>query len=450
VSYKLINHCTRSNLHTARIGVYRGEPLFIVAEEHTKLKITASKAVRDDLGTEEVPRVIVKSPNKARAKPVIGEATAQFVETEDIQQALLVLGLETDSTNQDIRAGRPPLNACECDETLKRTKKHTCGKCGELVLCETRKQDWRGSWICLFCQIRASTAPPRNMVAEILKTSLKDTFRNDCQKLGLDPDAAEQQVVYNEALDELSSYIKGTDEYLDVYRGKKSVRISEIAHLEGHSLYSPDLPSVDGIFSFYECNGKLRYHCANNVAVTSIALNYLKHMQHPAFLSHISEFAKSEKTVADQIRVLNKVTNTALIRLKVPYKIRTRTKRPFKRAEFQNDLNEWMSDRLAPSNKAVVFSTRRLAVGNRRTRRLTAKHTQRLLKVVREIEERFGVSLPRSADGCPWFGLKDAMPETWCWDECWMLVCERLERLRRWCNRYWKSELYTGQRPRIG
>jgi hypothetical protein len=349
---------------------YKYHQLFIVGDEHTILKITAFKAVRDDLGSEKVPRVIVKSPNEARAKLVVGEAAAQFVETEDIQQALPVLGLETDSTNQDIRAGRPPSNACECDETMKKTRKHTCGKCGELVLCETRKQDWRGCWISLFCQIRASTAAPRNMVAEILETSLKDTFRNDCQKLGLDSEAAEQQVVYNEALKELQTYINGADEYLDEYRGKKSVRLSEDAHLEGHCLYSPELPSVDGIISFYECNDKLRYHCAKNVAVTSVALNYLKHMQHPAFLSHISGFAKSEKTAADKIRVFDKVTNTALIRMKVPYKIRTRTKRPFKKAEFQNDLNEWVSDRLAPTEDPAVFSTGRLAVGNRRSGRL--------------------------------------------------------------------------------
>jgi hypothetical protein len=69
-----------SNPHsTARIGVYRGEPLFIVADEPTKFKITACKAVRDDLGKEEVPRVITKSPNEARAQPVVDVATAQFV-----------------------------------------------------------------------------------------------------------------------------------------------------------------------------------------------------------------------------------------------------------------------------------------------------------------------------------------------------------------------------------
>jgi hypothetical protein len=230
------------------------------------------------------------------------------------------------------------------------------------------------AWICLFCQLRASTALSRNMVAEVLETSLKDTFRNDCQKLGLDLDVAEQQVVYNEALDDLQIYIKGTDEYLDTYRGEKSVRLSESAHLGGHNLYSLDLASIDGIFSFYECNSKLRYHCAQNKAVTSIALNYLKHMQHPAFLSHLSEFARSEKTEAVQVRVLNRVTNTALIRLKVPYKIRARTKRPFRKAEFQNDLNEWVSDRLTPLKQAEVFSTRRLAVGNRRMKRLAAKH----------------------------------------------------------------------------
>lgn len=75
-------------------------------------------------------------------------------------------------------------------------------------------------------------------------------------------------------------------------------------------------------------------------------------------LSHISDFTRSPKRKADQIRVLKKATNSTLIRMKVPYKIRARVQRPLSKPQFRNDLNEWISDRLAPS-KPGVFSTSR-------------------------------------------------------------------------------------------
>jgi hypothetical protein len=62
-------------------------------------------------------------------------------------------------------------------------------------------------------------------------------------------------------------------------------------------------------------------------------LNYLKHMQHPAFLSHLSEFARSEKTEAVQVRVLNRVTNTALIRLKVPLQDSRKNQTPVQKGQ---------------------------------------------------------------------------------------------------------------------
>jgi hypothetical protein len=171
---------------------------------------------------------------------------------------------------------------------------------------------------------------------------LKDLFRLDCRKLGLDPDAPEQQEAYDQAFEDLERYVESSTSYFDEYRSK-TANLATNEHLEGCGKYSPNIPSVDGVFSFFECDGKLRYHCKGNVAVTSVALNYLKATHNPALLSHISEFSRSPKTRADQIRVLKKATNSALIRLKVPYKVRTRLKRPLSKSQFRSYVMRFWS-----------------------------------------------------------------------------------------------------------
>lgn len=359
-----------------------------------------------------------------------------------MRQALLVMAEAADMINDEIRAGKPPCNACECDDTMKHTMLHACAKCTEPTVCATRRQDWRGAWVCRFYQIREANMPSQNMIAKILERSLQNAFRNECARLGFDHKTAEQQEVYDDALKDLQMYIKGTTKYYDEYRSR-DIDLTANAHLEGHGRYSPDLPSVDGIFSFFECNDKLRYHCEGNVAVTALAINLMKHTHAPAMLDHISEFVRSNKTEEDVLKILSKTTNTALIRIKVPYKLRSRTGRSLDKQQIRKDIREWITDRPTPSD-AKMFSTARLRVhgwlklGN--AKRWTAQDRQRLMKVVVEIEHEFKIHLPRGQDGCPWFGIEEAMPKQWLWKDCFLLVATRLERMRFWCNRYWKSK----------
>lgn len=101
---------------------------------------------------------------------------------------------------------------------MKKTTLHACGECSKLTICENRQQDWRGCWLCLFCQIRVSAAPARNLVSEILETSLKNLFRLDCRKSGHDPDAPEQQEAYDQAFEDLERYVESSTSYFDEYR----------------------------------------------------------------------------------------------------------------------------------------------------------------------------------------------------------------------------------------
>ncbi|CAD0025606.1 unnamed protein product [Aureobasidium pullulans] len=279
---------------TERKGVYRGEPLFVHSDAQHEHKYIASKAVRDDLGGIVPHRIIIRSPNAARGLAAIDAATACYLETGDVRQALLVMAEAADMINDEIRAGKPPCNA------------------------------------------------------------------------------------------------------------SRDIDLTANAHLEGHGRYSPDLPSVDGIFSFFECNDKLRYHCEGNVAVTALAINLMKHTHAPAMLDHISEFVRSNKTEEDTLKILSKTTNTALIRIKVPYKLRSRAGRSLNKQRIRKDIREWITDRPTPSD-AKMFSTARLRVhgwlklGN--AKRWTAQDRQRLMKVVVEIEHEFKIHLPRGQDG---------------------------------------------------
>ncbi|KAI5254373.1 hypothetical protein E4T42_02505 [Aureobasidium subglaciale] len=364
---------TFGSTRKARRGVYRGQPMFMLVDVQILQYIQICKAVRDDLGVW-LPKVMIQSPNAARALPAINAAAAYYIETGDVRQALLVLAEAADIINQEIGSGKPPSNTCHCNASLKKTSFHACGNCLEMLVYESRQQDWRGVWICLFCQIRERNVTPRNMISK------RQSSRRSTKKHGKI----------------CSGIITNSTAYFDDYRSK-NINPAADAHLEGHTKYSPNLPSVDGIFAFYECNGRLRYHCKGNVAVTTVALNYMKHIHNPALQSHLSEFVNGPQTKEARLKVLEKATNSTLIRMKVPYKLKARTAKSSKWSCVDADILEWTSDRLSRS-LSKIFSTKRLCIhgyiktGN--AERWVARDRERLLKIVRQIELRFNVSLP--------------------------------------------------------
>lgn len=64
----------------------------------------------------------------------------------------------------------------------------------------------------------------------------------------------------------------------------------------------------------------------------------------------------------------------------------------------------------------------------------------RLLKIVKDIEIKYGVGLPRAADGALWIGHAAAMPSGWGRDAWYRLAHDRLIGMTLLCNKRWISE----------
>ena len=64
-----------------------------------------------------------------------------------------------------------------------------------------------------------------------------------------------------------------------------------------------------------------------------------------------------------------------------------------------------------------------------------AGHFQCEKIIIKQIEDKFGVLLPRSRDGCAWPGLNATIPPGWSWASCWYFFTERQHREWDLCNK---------------
>lgn len=188
--------------------------------------------------------------------------------------------------------------------------------------------------------------------------------------------------------------------------------------------------------------------------VTSQWLNVAKNTSLPIALQFIADFVRSSQSHLDSVQVgddlsqnaldaivslqgtlVNKILQAMDVRYKWPRSKKERLGIAMGQEQLEYYRQEWRTGRPHPGSPCpgrrhwIRFWT---AVDN--VRFTDGRLRPRLTHIVDEIEIFTGVHLPRSHDGCAYFGY-GAPPSTWSWSSAQVLLKRRLETLQNWCNK---------------
>lgn len=217
--------------------------------------------------------------------------------------------------------------------------------------------------------------------------------------------------------------------------------------------------SIDVVFPFtLHSSGHVLIYAIGNLALAPIALNFLKFINLPIFLSKLSVYyhqylalepyiqvgQPAETAELKQIRkdLLADCLQLTAIRRKIPMNSKVRLHLQVSPEQFDYLKEEWVSGKICPGSltRAPVkyFPTPR---GIHATLVSEWEDYQPcIIQIVEEIEQWTGVYLPRSSDGCPYFAHPDTMPWNWNWSNYFRLIYDRKYRITILCNRYWPTE----------
>ncbi|KAG8631377.1 hypothetical protein KVT40_000517 [Elsinoe batatas] len=378
------------------------------AAEHKLTYIDVRKFLREQLNGVKIPKFSIRSPNFAWIPPILEASRRKWRETHDGAATLLELANLVDISNQELRAGNPPLG--------QRTSP-TSARNAEASSCATRDKD----------------KTPLNVM--ILKQGLQTSFRKEAASMGRPWKDPQIQQVYDEAYQSLMDQLKdcNPDEWFDSY----SSSIRKIP-----PTFNPFFPSVDAIDRL-TCrpapNGTLQTwtHAAPNVVCVPHAINMAKGNAHVGSLAEIgAHCAASEAATEEEKRQLDeklmaRVAEHRAITLKYGFARKKAAQLEFRSGKYSTgnsvDLDTALKESFRTYSNPIICL-------------LEEEDKERVVTICDEIEGAFGVDIPRSKeDGAPCPFKHEMMPDTWNWTDLHAFVRERHQRMKFTCNKYWET-----------
>lgn len=432
---------------TAHRGIYKGRPLFKFSVDQWKrhMEIRPTAAVKRDFGKKPPCYITIRSLNATRLLPVLDAMTKTYTDTGDVVEAYLVAAEVADMVNESIASGEPPMTSCNCTEQMKKSELHPCGRCFNTTVCASRKLDGNSVPVCEACFER-SKGNPTTFIRERVRHSLLYNSKNEAKKAGRDFTDKPNTDVFNETLEDLMRQIPESSDgmtYDDCYIGK--LQSASATNGNEHLTQNvPELVSVEGIFPCIVRSDELRYHAKGNVFLTATAINRTKHAHLPADLAHLQWYLDGLPTEERQLELIRRCDESHEVTVLCAYRIATRLNQSVNIANVQLTEAEWLAGKPHESHKSRGMSFHK--VDDRAAPDYEAWSEisrARLRKLVVEIAHTAGHTLVFGDDGCPWLGMKAAMPPGWSWRVCFRLCAERCRRLKYKCNRRWLSKTPT-------
>ncbi|KAI8292752.1 hypothetical protein K4K59_006247 [Colletotrichum sp. SAR11_240] len=462
--------------------LFQNKKLFTIAyQENTTISIVIAKHVVPTLQAEQpdfqpgqFPSITIRSSNRAWAKPSEQAISSIWASEGDLLHAWTRGAEIADEINQAIRDGDRPSNKCTCTADMVNVVTHSCAHCGRDCVCSTLVQSkWDGLRVCAPCEARRRDWKGTDKVTYELDRQARRAVRNDMMKSGLN--------VSDKVIDEMTagivSYVHNvlpTSQeveaagmvpgltFRDQYTGQ--LHSMETDSGSGNRTY-PERPSLDATFPAWWTAAGYRIHVAGNVRVTTLAANYVKHTQIPAFLHTLCWFVRKMDSIlakyqgddvhgaeamkeinnhhVDMIRKCHHLRN---IRLIFGWTIKGRiSARAANADKFQHDLETMISGRTREdmpagpwtrSNKEYIAS-----LDSDLRMDWPEPEIARVHRLVHEILDYFGVrhDFRQGSDGCYFFGHPACIPPNWSLEKAIALMAERLMRMIVWCNRFWTT-----------
>ncbi|KAK4502988.1 hypothetical protein PRZ48_006415 [Zasmidium cellare] len=411
-----------------------------------------SSAVQRDT-TGSLPRLRVPSLDRKRILPVADAITNHWLETGDLKGAWLAGAKITAAITEDICNGvKDNLNRhCECDG------KHHCATCGLLASCKTMKRGSYGLRDCGACYAKQASLAKGYPEERAFLLAKKSLIEEELKKLGL-----QDQMQVKQLVTEIEAHLalKFQDKKLTDEQGRKTMDWPDayartVRTLDSESYCLPEMMSVDACNPYGKgVTGYIGLHVAENIELTSYALNQAKDIQLVAILDHLRRYmyavellakdtslndeAKAEKWCRIQSSIIALSRLTRQVRLKAGFLKASRTKRSMPDKYLESDKEQWRAavPRPGDDREGLPWNKRRFGIGPTMGNGLfTDSDRARILKVAQECEKEFGVELPRSKiDGFPYFLCAEAMPDDYDEKMAHGIAGTRFHRIRQCCN----------------
>jgi len=211
------------------------------------------------------------------------------------------------------------------------------------------------------------------------------------------------------------------------------------------------LPNADASMPYQDAGGVYRAHCEGNLDAIPGPVNMAKFTQLPGVIAEIAEYMNlpEPQTQEQKDYSFERLKELAGIRMKTPYKKLARMSKDFDPDRLRYDLNEWISGSAAvdgegPWTTAVSRYTPDKAAIHPNLGWGDDEEQATLDRIIREIEQHFDVELRRleGGDGAPFIG-EGEIPSDWSWRSWKVISVQRLGRMKKRCNRWWKSKFLT-------
>lgn len=430
--------------------------------------VSAIKKANPSQQDVSFPEIIVRSSNRAWSKPIEQLIRDSWLRDGDIKLAWTRAAAAADETNLEIRDGGMPPNLCVCTRDMVNTTTHICAGCARVLICSLLTMSkFDGQRVCRPCESRRGDWKGPNRIAQVLAQGVQNVVDAEFRKSSGLISKEEAKNTKAKLQEYIESQLPTPSELEDAgmpvgltFRDQYTNNFHSVNIDSARSRRTdPQRPSLDAVFPCWLMDEGYRIHVVGNVRITTTALNQAKHIQIPAFLDTLSAYVCKRDEIkeiyngntwsrealqafadleSDMVKICRRFRKIRLIfGWTVKGRLQASATDPVK---FNHDLQTLISGRQRKGMPTGPWDES----DNRYVLRFCSAdyptwpevEVARIVYLVDQMFEFFGVELRRSNDGCPYFGHPDTMPDDWSWVNAFTLMAERLSRMVVHCNRY--------------
>ncbi|KAH0362585.1 hypothetical protein KCU65_g7922, partial [Aureobasidium melanogenum] len=425
---------------------YGGSSLFnaTASSQRRDVTYTFGRAVAQDISGISIMQQIakVRTLDGVLASAPLEVGLRHYLSSGDPRSAALYNAEASDFVNEQIAVQQIGVAGCFCDERMKLEVPHFCQSGLHEVLC-ANLVEYQGARICKGCKIKREAASQSggssgaHVVDAAISFTVRDNHRVECRTLEKDVDSAAEQQRLADMLAKLRANYRPNNGWFDEYTSiERTVQgITNVRPRRDPFVCSGDAVEPYGLSH----DGTMRVHTANNMAMTTSGLNYIKQRQLVGFLEELALFRllRTPRSEDEKDEFLKICDDLYIVATKTPF-----TKKARLAGRGINDLladqAEWRCGK--PIDESGPWATLlwRWSLDDAAIQVADPwdeETTDGLGGLSDEIQTASGKNFPKAPDNAPW-PFPGPMPKKWNW-KCWNVATEqRLKRMRLVCNRH--------------
>jgi len=392
-------------------GPYNGRPLWRrnKAPVHRITRLRLAKSPREHISSN-LNDIIIHTLNNNRIAPVL-DSILQGFQKGDLLTAWYEGCAAADAVREDIIAGNPPPDVCQCSGEASLSTLHPCSDCLGLCLCSQQEPADDGTRKCMNCRNRQ---PGVKAAAELktaadnaaifwhnIKSNLTRALKSESVIKGIDWTDPSLTDLKDGHLALEKYWNISTQVWTNTYTQKPTDIRHTIDVARGIRQSYAFQASVDAVWPYGEFNKSYWTHCPSNLALTSLAMQFAKGPFVPAVLAHVSDYIRGSITADEVMQRMNDVYE---IGMQSAYAKSVRLQEGFNKTKFAALQMEWLAGRLLTSRVSAT-SQKWQSNPTRAFKGWKPSCYERFIKIVREIEKKYmgGKKFPTgSEDDAPY------------------------------------------------